>query len=152
MTRGGTLLGMCPTAVDAPAHRSTARRLAEPVAGLVAVGVAWAGVALLRPGSSGPTPCPWRMVTGLDCPFCGATRSASALAHGDLVAALDHNAFFVLVILPLAVVAWLVWVARAWQGRPGVTLSNRVLMGLLALTSLWWVVRLAVPWLGSAPS
>ena len=53
--------------------------------------------------TAGPTPCPWRTLTGLDCPFCGATRAAASLAHGDVVGALDHNALFVLVILPLAV-------------------------------------------------
>ena len=65
---------------------------------------AWAAVAVLRPTDSGPTPCPWRTLTGLDCPFCGATRAAASLAHGDVTAALDHNAFFVLLIL--AVYGW----------------------------------------------
>jgi len=113
------------------------------------VGVAWAGVALVRPGDGGPSPCPWRLVTGLDCPFCGATRAASALAHGDLVAALDHNALFVLAIVPLAAAAWLAWAWRAGRGRPAPTLSTRALLTLVALTGAWWALRLAVPWLGS---
>lgn len=130
-------------------ERSTARRLRGPVAGLLTVGVAWAGVALVRPGDAGPTPCPWRTITGLDCPFCGATRSAAALAHGDVALALDHNAFFVLVIVPLAAAAWLAWVVRAWQGRPAATVPTRVLVGLMVLTGAWWALRLVVPWLGS---
>lgn len=140
---------MSTTATQAPPQRSTVRRLAGPAAGLLAVGVAWAGVALVRPGDSGPAFCPWKVITGLDCPFCGSTRSAAALAHGDLTLALDHNAFFVLVVLPLAGLAWLVWVLRAAQGRATPTLSSRVLLTLVALTAAWWVLRLAVPWLGS---
>ncbi len=85
---------------------------------LAGVGAAWLTAAALRLGDTGPTPCPWRTLTGLDCPFCGATRAAASLAHGDVIGALDHNALFVLVILPLAVVAWGVWAARSWRGQP----------------------------------
>jgi hypothetical protein len=143
---------MSTTAPQAPEQRSPARRLAGPAAGLLAVGVAWAGVALVRPGDAGPTFCPWRAITGLDCPFCGSTRSAAALAHGDLALALDHNAYFVLVVLPLAAIAWLVWALRSAQDRATPTLSTRVLITLVALTAAWWVLRLAVPWLGSGAS
>ena len=58
------------------------RRVAGPAATLAGVAVAWAAVAVLRPADSGPTPCPWRNLTGLDCPFCGATRAAASLAQG----------------------------------------------------------------------
>lgn len=148
----GTLLGMSTTAPQAPAQQSPARRLAGPAASLLVVGTAWAAVALVRPGDAGPTFCPWKAITGLDCPFCGSTRSAAALAHGDLALALDHNAFFVLVVLPLAGLGWLVWALRAGQGRATPTLSSRVLLTLVALTAAWWVLRLAVPWLGSGVS
>ena len=35
--------------------------------------------------------CPFRMLTGWDCPFCGGTRLGSALLHGDGVAAFWFN-------------------------------------------------------------
>ena len=70
--------------------------------------------------------CPFHELTGLWCPICGSTRAASALAHGDVIATLRHNALF----LPaLAMVVWL-WatyalrafapsLARArWASRP----------------------------------
>lgn len=132
------------------AQRTARARLVGPLATLLAVAAAWATVALLRPGDSGPTPCPLRNTTGVDCPFCGATRAAASLAHGELTAALDHNAFFVLAILPTAIVTWLVWTVRAWRGQPGPAITNRAMWIGLGVTAVWWVVRLAVPWLGSA--
>lgn len=136
--------------VRAPERQAPfSRRMAGPLVTALGVGGAWVGVILLRPGDAGPTPCPWRWLTGLDCPFCGATRSAADLAAGDVVSALDHNALFVLVILPLAVLAWLAWTARAWRGAPAWVVSNRLVLGLGAVTLAWWALRLAVPWLGS---
>jgi hypothetical protein len=120
-----------------------------PAGVLAGVGVAWVTAAALRLGDSGPTPCPWRTLTGVDCPFCGATRAAASLAHGDVLTALDHNALFVLVILPLAVVAWGIWAARSWRGLPAPVIANRTVLVLMGITLGWWVLRLAVPWLGS---
>jgi hypothetical protein len=128
---------------------SRGRRAAGPAAVLLGVAAAWGAVAVLRPGDAGPTPCPWRTLTGLDCPFCGATRAAASLAHGDLTAALDHNAFFVLVILPLSLLAWQVWARRSWRGAPLPVVTNRLVAVLMAITLGWWILRLAVPWLGS---
>ena len=48
-------------------------------------------------------PCPLRAVTGLDCPFCGATRATFRLLRGDVVGALDLNALWVLA-LPVVIV------------------------------------------------
>jgi Protein of unknown function (DUF2752) len=123
-----------------------------PAAVLAGVGVAWVTAATLRLGDTGPTPCPWRTLTGLDCPFCGATRAVASLAHGDVVTALDHNVLFVVVILPLAVAAWAVWAARSWRGLPAPVIANRTVLVLMGITVGWWVLRLAVPWLGSTAS
>ena len=152
-----------PTRIGSPsatlAHVSTPtvsalreRSLLGPAVVLAGVGVAWFTARALQLGDNGPTPCPWRTMTGLDCPFCGATRSAASLADANLVAALDHNALFVLVILPLAVLAWGIWVARSWRGQPAPVIANRTVLVLMGITLGWWVLRLAVPWLGSSAS
>ncbi len=44
-------------------------------------------------------PCPLRTLTGVPCPFCGMTRGAVALVHGDVVASLALNPGVVLVAL-----------------------------------------------------
>ncbi len=124
--------------------------MAGPLATMAVVVMSWAAVAALRPSDAGASPCPWRSLTGLDCPLCGATRAASSLAHGDLVSALDHNAFFVVVLLPLSLLAWAAWAARAWRAQPAPVVATRVLVLVLGLTLAWWGLRLGVPWLGSS--
>lgn len=137
---------MSLTGTSVPAGRT--RRLRGPGGALLGLAVSWAAVALVDPSDRGPTLCPWRSLTGLDCPFCGATRAAASLAHGDVVGALDHNALLVVVVLPLAAVAWVRWTRRSWQGLP-TPVTNRTVAVLGAVTLAWWGLRLLVPWLGS---
>jgi hypothetical protein len=56
--------------------------------------------------------CPLREVTGVPCPFCGGTTSATALAGGRLSDALAANPFVPVLAVALAGVLLLV-VARA---------------------------------------
>lgn len=125
------------------------RQMRAPLLTALGAAATWAGVALANPTDGGRVWCPFRRLTGLDCPFCGATRAAAALGHVDLLAALDHNAFFVLVVLPVGVSAWIGWVRAASRGAPAPVVSNRALLAGVALTLAWWVLRLLVPWLGS---
>lgn len=75
------------------------------VAGLLAIhGPHFAGIA-----------CPWRALTGLDCPGCGSTRSLAALGDGDLVRAFDHHLLVPLVV-PLLVWSWMTWAIASWGG------------------------------------
>lgn len=66
-----------------------------------------------RPGAH--LVCPVLALTGWYCAGCGAQRAVHSLAHGDLVAAWGMNPLLV-VLAPVAVVAWLRWLAHA--GRP----------------------------------
>jgi len=53
--------------------------------------------------------CLFHSLTGLNCPGCGATRSAYQLLHGHLLRALQDNALFVLTLAALtAQGAWFV--------------------------------------------
>ncbi|MEO3752991.1 DUF2752 domain-containing protein [Streptomyces sp. B6B3] len=76
-------------------------------------------VGAVDPNRPGRYPaCPVAALTGLSCPGCGGLRSAHALAHGDLAAALGANALAVAVLAALTV-ALLTWLLRAARGRPG---------------------------------
>ncbi|MGM7444346.1 DUF2752 domain-containing protein, partial [Streptomyces tunisiensis] len=95
-----------------------AARLAAPAGLLAAVTAAFAYVAAVDPNEPGHYPvCPLLGLTGLYCPGCGGLRSAHAVAHGDLAAALQANAPAVLGYAAFAVL-WTVWVIRAARGRP----------------------------------
>jgi uncharacterized membrane protein YqjE len=65
------------------------------LAGLGAAGAAAAYQAALG-GHGLWLPCPLRTLTGIPCPLCGMTTAATALASGDLGAALAANPFALL--------------------------------------------------------
>ncbi|MFZ4152652.1 DUF2752 domain-containing protein [Streptomyces pseudogriseolus] len=107
--------------VNAPSPHAVpgrAARLAVPAGLLAAVTAAFAYVAAVDPNEPGHYPvCPLLHLTGLYCPGCGGLRSAHAVAHGDLAAALQANAPAVLGYAAFAVL-WTVWVVHAARGRP----------------------------------
>ncbi|ANP52835.1 DUF2752 domain-containing protein [Streptomyces griseochromogenes] len=88
-----------------------------------------------RPGRY--PPCPFRALTGFDCPGCGSLRALHQLTHGHLMTAIDYNLLLV-AFLPCAAFIWL----RTVTGRTG----RRILpawLGYAAITLLvvWTVVR-----------
>jgi hypothetical protein len=99
--------------------------------------------------------CPLREMTGLDCPGCGGTRALHALTHGDLGAALDHNAV-ISVLLPLLLVAWALWLAHSvrltralrreeappsWPAALRPRIGHRTWMGLIVALVAFAVLR-----------
>lgn len=40
------------------------------------------------------TPCVFKGITGIDCPFCGMTRAHLSLLHGDFSRAFAYNPLF----------------------------------------------------------
>lgn len=84
------------------------------LAGYAAFGVA---VSTLYATTGIGLPCPFRAVTGWECPFCGGTRLGSALLHGDVGAAFAYNPL-VFVSLVVGVVVGLLWVIEALGGPP----------------------------------
>lgn len=80
-------------------------------------------------------PCPFKAMTGWNCPACGGMRMTHDLLHGDLGAAVVDNVFL-LIGLP----ALLVWVVLRWRtGRPIFTTPAIVVIAVLAIA--WTVVR-----------
>ncbi len=96
-----------------------------------------------------PVPCPFLLLTGLDCPFCGGSRMIGALLVGDVARALDHNAFALLVILPLVAVVLVAMARRelglALRHRPAGRRGRVLGSVLVTMTVTWWVVR-NLPW------
>ncbi len=87
-----------------------------------------------HPGSLYP-PCPFRWLTGWNCPFCGGLRMTHDLLHGDLAAAVNDNVF-ALVGIPL-LAGWIL--LRRNHGRTPLPMPAVLVITLLA--ALWTVVR-----------
>lgn len=136
-------------------ERSRARRMLAPTATAIGLLAATAYIRVVDPNEPGHYPmCPTLALLGIDCPGCGGLRATHALANGDVWAALDHNALFVIAV-PLLVAAWAVWSYRAWTGvTPALTPRREAIariapMGLLLVAMVFAVVRNFVPYLAS---
>ena len=72
---------------------------------------------VFEPGRSGFFPvCPFRLVTGLQCPGCGTTRALHELMHGHLLAAFMLNPLLLLA-LPFLLYAFLRYSVIVLRGR-----------------------------------
>ena len=55
--------------------------------------------------SNGPVLCPFRLVTGYPCPFCGTTRAVGSLLLGDFSASVALNPLGIVVAVAVAALA-----------------------------------------------
>lgn len=98
---------------------------------------ALAYVGLVDPHQRGTLfpPCPFKLLTGWNCPACGGLRMTHDLLHGDLGAAVVDNVFL-LAGLPLLAI-WVLW--RLKQGRRVFPLPAIVVIVVAAVS--WTVLR-----------
>ncbi|MGY4709032.1 DUF2752 domain-containing protein [Mycolicibacterium sp. CBM1] len=87
-----------------------------------------------RPGSLFP-PCPFKLLTGWNCPACGGLRMTHDLLHGDLAAAVVDNVFLLIGLPVLAL--WILW--RVKTGQRAFTVPAVVVIAVAAVA--WTVVR-----------
>ncbi|WP_066897312.1 DUF2752 domain-containing protein [Mycolicibacterium houstonense] len=87
-----------------------------------------------RPGFLFP-PCPFKVLTGWDCPACGGLRMTHDVLHGDLGAAVVDNVF-ALVGLPVLAL----WLLVRWRLGQRLFPLPAVVAIVIAVV-LWTVVR-----------
>lgn len=142
-------------AVPAQAERRLAwvpRPWLAPVGVVAVAAAALTCLAMRDPNDAGAYPlCPFRAITGWDCPGCGALRAMHAGALGDLRGAADQNLLMLLAV-PFLVWRFVTWTAQRVRGRPAREPGSPVLLVVLAISVLvFWLVRNlpGVPFLGS---
>jgi hypothetical protein len=79
--------------------------------------------------------CPFKWLTGWNCPFCGGLRMTHDLLHGDLIAGINDNLFLLVGIPMLA--GWLL--IRSRRGRRPLPMPAVLTLTVVALA--WTVLR-----------
>lgn len=106
-------------------------------------GAAGLGLSAVKAFTGFGIPCPWRALTGLLCPFCGATTLGVNLLHGEVAAAWSANQFvFVLLIgYAGAILAWIVEALGGPALRPPRRLRSAALWsGVLGVIAVGFAV------------
>jgi hypothetical protein len=115
-----------------------ARLVAPP---LLALAAALGYLAVADPRTPGHYPaCPFRAVTGLECPACGTLRAVHALTRGDVAAAAGFNVL-ALALLPLAALLWWRAAAARRAGRPVRPLPGAVTVAVVVSVAAFTVLR-----------
>lgn len=86
--------------------------------------------------------CILKLLTGFDCPFCGAQRAFDALIHGDIPAVWYYNPFLVTISPYLLMVILAVFKIIPPGSRLQKLLYHRyVIIAAGILTVAWWIFR-----------
>ena len=87
-----------------------------------------------KPDSIFPV-CPFRLLTGWNCPACGGLRMIHDVLHADVAAAITDNVFLLVGIPTLA--AWIL--LRRRSGKTPVPIAG--LVAVVIATLSWTVLR-----------
>ena len=86
-------------------------------------------------------PCPFHLLTGIDCPGCGMTRACIALARGEIGRALQYNPLSIGLIIFAGAFALLPdRIRRFWRNLPD-KIHVLFTASLLALILGFWAYR-----------
>jgi hypothetical protein len=110
---------------------------------LVAGGCLPFAAGALMNGDGPGLPCPFRELTGVPCPLCGASRAFALAARGD-GDLLRYNAAWV-ALAAVAIVAGLVALAASAFGRSPVSRA-RAMLGAPPRLAVFLVLVAAVSW------
>ncbi|WP_144209140.1 DUF2752 domain-containing protein [Mycobacterium tilburgii] len=130
-----------------PARRAHQHRSYLAAGTGLLLGGALGYIALVDPHDAGSVypHCPFKVLTGWDCPFCGGLRMTHDLLHGDLAASLNDNVFL-LIGLPL-LAGWLL--IRRQRGRRSVPIPATIAIGV---ATIGWTVLRNLAWFPLVPA
>ena len=105
---------------------------------LLAGGLGYVGIADPHRRDALFPPCPFKLLTGWNCPACGGLRMTHDLLHGDLAAAVVDNVFLLVGLPALAV-----WILLRW--RRGQSLMPMPAIAVIAVAAITWTVVRNMP-------
>jgi len=122
-----------------PSNGTRTRLYTGLTSGALAIG-ALTYIGLVDPHRSGTVfpACPFKVLTGWNCPGCGGLRMTHDLLHGDLSAAVVDNVFL-MIGLPLLAI-WAVW-----RRRRGQQVFTPAVLVVIAIAALSWTVLRNLP-------
>lgn len=85
--------------------------------------------------------CLFRVITGWECPGCGSQRMLHALLHGDFAAAWQYNAFLMIMLPVLALLAYASFRRRRYPMLYARLNSPAMIIALTVLLIAWAVLR-----------
>ena len=92
--------------------------------------------------------CPFLLITGHPCPFCGGTRSFASVWHGDLGRALRlyplGPVLFAAALIALPVLVWTALSGRRLSLRLPHAQERRAYLALGGVFAASWLLKLAV--------
>lgn len=114
---------------------------------LIALGAVASGIVAGHVAFGVGVPCPLRDITGIQCPFCGATRAAAALMSGQIGDSWSFNPVVVL-LAPVLILCGVIWAIECYGGPvvrlpscfPALT-QRRVYIAGAILGGIFMVVR-----------
>ncbi|GAA3610742.1 DUF2752 domain-containing protein [Microlunatus ginsengisoli] len=133
-------LESAPAPTPYRAKEFVARSALTYVGGFFALGL---GISTLYATTGVGAPCPFRTMTGWNCPLCGGTRMGAALLHGDVAAAFAFNplAFIGLGVVTILGLLWIVEAAGGPKVRPPRRIADRLVR---VHPTRWLVIGLIV--------
>jgi Protein of unknown function (DUF2752) len=92
-------------------------RMVAPMATIGGLALATLALHLRDPHQHGTWGlCPFKVLTGLNCPGCGGLRAVNDLTNGHLGAAVSSN-LLVVSLMPVAILALALWATDRWRGE-----------------------------------
>ena len=86
--------------------------------------------------------CIFKMLTGYDCPSCGAQRTFHAVLHGEFKKAILYNPFFVVSVPYFLLVLYSVSFRNSYAKKVYSIVCHRyAIYAYVVLFFLWWVLR-----------
>ena len=84
--------------------------------------------------------CPFKMLTGWDCPGCGIQRAIHALFHGHFIEAISYH-YYLAYSLPYALSFVVVWVAPdyGWSQKLRNFIQDRRVVYFYIITYFIWL-------------